>query len=65
MTKKRKPPSLLKKKKDEEGYILELELTQEALNREGYGNTLGRYRDDKLRKELNYLQRKKKLLSKL
>ncbi|MGF3573564.1 MAG: hypothetical protein ACQXXG_09130 [Candidatus Bathyarchaeia archaeon] len=54
MAKRKKPLSLLKTKRDDAGYILELRCTQEELNREGNGNTLRRYLDDRLRKELNY-----------
>ncbi|MEM4736463.1 MAG: hypothetical protein QXD41_01185 [Nitrososphaeria archaeon] len=39
---------------DDAGYTLELRYTQEEMNREGNGNTLRRYLDDRLRKELNY-----------
>jgi hypothetical protein len=54
MTKRKKPPSLLKTKRDDAHYIFELKCTQEELNREGHGNTLRRYLDDRLRKELNH-----------
>jgi hypothetical protein len=58
MAKRKKPSSILKTKSDDTGYILELRCTQEELNREGNGNTLRRYLDDRLRKELGYPKKK-------
>jgi len=58
MIKRKKSSSRLKSKKDDIGYALELKFTQEELNREGNGNTLRRYLDYRLRKELNYPTKK-------
>jgi hypothetical protein len=49
--------SSLRRKKDEAMHVLEIKFTQETLNRDE-GNTMRRYLDNKLRKELNYPPRK-------
>jgi hypothetical protein len=56
--KTQKKPLSLKTKRDEAGYIFELRCTQEELNREGNGNTLRRYLEDRLRKELGHPTKK-------
>jgi len=59
MAKTKKPWSPLKTRRDDAGYILEVRCTQEELKREGNGNTLRRYLDDRLRKELGYPTKKR------
>lgn len=60
MAKRRRAFISRESKKDSIGYTFELKCTQEELNREGNGNTLRRYLDDRLRKELKYPTKEQK-----